>query len=46
MAQKGTLKWGQIYDSIYGFIRLTSTEEAIINSPYFQRLRRKDQARR
>ncbi|MEW6055718.1 MAG: HD domain-containing protein [Bdellovibrionota bacterium] len=31
--------WGQLYDNIYGFIRLTATEEAIINSPYFQRLR-------
>lgn len=31
--------WGQIYDNIYGFIRLTATEEAIINSPYYQRLR-------
>ncbi|MGE4232685.1 MAG: HD domain-containing protein [Bacteriovoracia bacterium] len=39
MKQSGTLKWGQIYDSIYGFIRLTSTEERIINSPFFQRLR-------
>jgi HD superfamily phosphohydrolase len=33
------LKAGQIYDNIYGFVRLTSTEEAIINSPYYQRLR-------
>src|SRR5437660_9513370 len=33
------LRWGQIYDSIYGFIRLTEAEEDIINSPYFQRLR-------
>lgn len=32
-------KWGQIYDNIYGFIRLTEAEEAIINSPYYQRLR-------
>jgi HD superfamily phosphohydrolase len=39
MAQKGALKWGQIYDNIYGFVRLTATEEAIINSPYYQRLR-------
>src|SRR3954463_8112928 len=39
MAQKGSLKWGQLYDNIYGFIRLTTTEEAIVNSPYFQRLR-------
>lgn len=31
--------WGQIYDNIYGFVRLTRTEEAIINSPYYQRLR-------
>ncbi len=30
---------GQIYDVLYGFIRLTETEEAIINSPYYQRLR-------
>ncbi|HRK01326.1 MAG TPA: HD domain-containing protein [Oligoflexia bacterium] len=30
---------GQIYDSIYGFIRLTKTEEEIINSAFFQRLR-------
>lgn len=39
MANKGHMKWGQIYDNIYGFVRLTSTEEAIINSPYYQRLR-------
>ena len=39
MPNKGSLKWGQIYDNIYGFIRLTSTEEAVINSPYYQRLR-------
>lgn len=39
MPSKGRLKWGQIYDNIYGFVRLTSTEEAIINSPYYQRLR-------
>jgi HD superfamily phosphohydrolase len=32
-------KWGQIYDNIYGFVRLTRTEEDIINSPYYQRLR-------
>ncbi len=32
-------KFGQIYDSLYGFIKLTETEEAIINSPYYQRLR-------
>ena len=31
--------WGQIYDNIYGFIRLTKTEESIINSVYYQRLR-------
>lgn len=36
---KQTPKSGQIYDSIYGFIRLTQTEEEIINSAYFQRLR-------
>ncbi|MBI3555097.1 MAG: HD domain-containing protein [Deltaproteobacteria bacterium] len=39
MPSKGRLQWGQIYDNIYGFIRLTTTEEAIINSPYYQRLR-------
>lgn len=39
MTKRGKLKWGQLYDNIYGFIRLTSTEEAIINSAYFQRLR-------
>lgn len=32
-------RWGQIFDTLYGFVRLTSTEEAIINSPYYQRLR-------
>ncbi len=32
-------KWGQIYDNLYGFVKLTPTEEAIINSPYYQRLR-------
>jgi HD superfamily phosphohydrolase len=32
-------KWGQIYDNIYGFIRLTKTEEEIINSSFYQRLR-------
>lgn len=39
MQKRGGLAWGQIYDNIYGFVRLTSTEEAIINSPYYQRLR-------
>lgn len=41
MAKAKTPKrgWGQIYDNIYGFVRLTQTEEAIINSPYYQRLR-------
>ncbi len=29
----------QIYDSIYGFIRLTKTESQIMNSPFYQRLR-------
>lgn len=33
------LRWGQIYDNLYGFIRLTETEEKIINSPFYQRLR-------
>lgn len=37
--RKQTPKSGQLYDSIYGFIRLTHTEEEIINSAYFQRLR-------
>lgn len=36
---RGQRSWGQIYDNIYGFVRLTRTEEAIINSPYYQRLR-------
>ncbi len=39
MPERGNLKWGQVYDNIYGFIRLTRTEETIINTPYFQRLR-------
>jgi len=34
-----SLKWGQIYDNLYGFIKLTDTEEKIINSPFYQRLR-------
>ncbi len=33
------MKWGQIYDNLYGFIRITETEERIINSPFYQRLR-------
>jgi len=33
------LCWGQIYDNMYGFIRLTETEERIINSLFYQRLR-------
>ena len=37
--QHRTLHWGQIYDNLYGFVRLTETEERIINSPYYQRLR-------
>lgn len=39
MARNGNQYWGQLYDSIYGYVRLTKTEEAIVNSPYFQRLR-------
>ncbi len=29
----------QIFDTIHGFISLTQTEDRIVNSPYFQRLR-------
>src|ERR1700733_10377597 len=28
-----------IYDSVHGFTNLTRTEDKIVNSPYFQRLR-------
>lgn len=31
--------YGQVYDSLYGFIKLTQTEQEIINSPFYQRLR-------
>src|SRR3984957_374872 len=32
-----------IFDSIHGFISLTQTEDRLISSPYFQRLRWKKQ---
>ncbi len=31
--------FAQVYDSLYGFIKLTQTEQEIINSPFYQRLR-------
>ncbi len=39
MSKSNKPRTNQIYDSLYGFIRLTDTEAALINSPYYQRLR-------